>query len=183
MMYSTKERIAKAIKEISARKSLQKITINDIAKKCNMTRENFYYHFRDKYDIIHWIIKTEIIDLLPETDNFMEWYQEIISAINIEKNFYGRILKEMGKETFEEDIYPLIEEKIRKEIENLSCDSLWTRRREKIDFVSEFYANAFMNLIYQGIFEPGKQERKVFRGNLEFLFEQYLPFVRYEKEM
>ena len=48
---NTKERIAQALKTLTVKKSFHKITINDISGECGMTRENFYYHFRDKSEI------------------------------------------------------------------------------------------------------------------------------------
>ena len=48
-MNGTKGKMAEAFKELVCKKSFQKITISDIAKESAMTRENFYYHFRDKY--------------------------------------------------------------------------------------------------------------------------------------
>ncbi len=47
-MNGTKGKMADAFKELVCKKSFQKITISDIAKESAMTRENFYYHFRDK---------------------------------------------------------------------------------------------------------------------------------------
>ena len=70
-MNGTKGKMAEAFKELVCKKSFQKITISDIAKESAMTRENFYYHFRDKYDIMHWIFEQEIVEKLPsEEDSF-----------------------------------------------------------------------------------------------------------------
>ena len=31
------------------------ITVNDIANKCDINRQTFYYHFQDIRDLIEWI--------------------------------------------------------------------------------------------------------------------------------
>ena len=67
-MNGTKGKMAEAFKELVCKKSFQKITISDIAKESAMTRENFYYHFRDKYDIMHWIFEQEIVEKLPSEE-------------------------------------------------------------------------------------------------------------------
>ena len=59
-MNGTKGKMAEAFNELVCKKSFQKITISDIAKESAMTRENFYYHFRDKYDIMHWIFEQQV---------------------------------------------------------------------------------------------------------------------------
>lgn len=45
---TTKMAIAFAFKELLLEKPLDKITVNDIAEKCEMNRQTFYYHFHDK---------------------------------------------------------------------------------------------------------------------------------------
>ena len=42
---TTKMAIAFAFKELLLEKPLNKITVNDIAEKCEMNRQTFYYHF------------------------------------------------------------------------------------------------------------------------------------------
>ena len=34
--------------------------MKDIADGCGLTRQAFYYHFKDKYDLMNWIYYTEI---------------------------------------------------------------------------------------------------------------------------
>lgn len=45
-------RIAFAFKELLLKKSIDKITINDITEKCGINRQTFYYHFHDIYELI-----------------------------------------------------------------------------------------------------------------------------------
>ncbi len=52
----TKKAIAVSLKDLMKKKSLAKITVSDIVKNCNLNRQTFYYHFKDKYDLLHWII-------------------------------------------------------------------------------------------------------------------------------
>ena len=43
---TTKMAISYALKEIVLEKPLNKITIQDIASRCGINRQTFYYHFR-----------------------------------------------------------------------------------------------------------------------------------------
>ena len=51
----TKKALAEALKELMEEKSFEKINIGDICEKCEMNRKSFYYHFKDKYDLVNWI--------------------------------------------------------------------------------------------------------------------------------
>ena len=50
-----------ALTELMKTESFQKISISDICDLCNMNRKSFYYHFKDKYDLVNWIFDNEFI--------------------------------------------------------------------------------------------------------------------------
>ena len=58
----TKSALASALKELMETTPFAKITVSDICAKCNMNRKSFYYHFRDKYDLVSWIFRYEFLD-------------------------------------------------------------------------------------------------------------------------
>ena len=48
--------------ELSAKKPIDKITIKEITDKDGVIRPTFYNHFQDTYELIEWIIKTELLE-------------------------------------------------------------------------------------------------------------------------
>lgn len=52
MSQITKRALASSLKLLLLQKPLNKITINDIAEKCGVSRMTFYYHFKDVYDLV-----------------------------------------------------------------------------------------------------------------------------------
>lgn len=68
MAERTKIWIADAVKRLLARKSIEKIRVTEICKEAEIERPTFYYHFKDKYDLMAWMIyesayDTDILDL------------------------------------------------------------------------------------------------------------------------
>ena len=57
----TKEALANALKNLLKQKSLSKISVKDITDYCNISRNTFYYHFKDKYELINWIFRTDML--------------------------------------------------------------------------------------------------------------------------
>jgi AcrR family transcriptional regulator len=51
----TKKWIAEAMNELMKQKPIHKIRVTDICKAADIQRPTFYYHFKDKYDLIAWI--------------------------------------------------------------------------------------------------------------------------------
>lgn len=48
----TKKAISEAFFRIAATRPPEKITVKDIVEECGVTRNTFYYYFRDVYDVI-----------------------------------------------------------------------------------------------------------------------------------
>ncbi len=62
----TKQLLADAVKKLMETEPLDKVTIQDIADACRLNRKTFYNHFIDKQDLVCWVFKTEIMDVVRE---------------------------------------------------------------------------------------------------------------------
>ena len=51
----TKWIFAETLIEMAKEKSVEKIQVKELCERCRAERTTFYYHFRDKYDLIAWI--------------------------------------------------------------------------------------------------------------------------------
>lgn len=58
----TKKWIADTMKKLMARKSIDKIRVTEICREAEIERPTFYYHFKDKYDLVAWIFFRSAID-------------------------------------------------------------------------------------------------------------------------
>ena len=43
------------MKNLMRGRPFEKISVSDICVECGINRKSFYYHFRDKYDLVNWI--------------------------------------------------------------------------------------------------------------------------------
>ena len=53
--------LAESFKELSQTRPIEKITIKEITDKAGVIRPTFYNHFQDKYELMEWIITTELL--------------------------------------------------------------------------------------------------------------------------
>ena len=58
MTENLKEKIAHTFLEMTGKKGIDKITIKDLVEKCGISRQAFYYHFRDILDVIEYILQS-----------------------------------------------------------------------------------------------------------------------------
>ena len=109
----TKNALALALKKLMEERDFDQISVADICAECNLNRKSFYYHFKDKYDLVNWIFYTgffESIDLKEHKDN---WgiFVEICEYLYSERLFYKAAFKIEGQNSFKEyflqTIYPI----------------------------------------------------------------------------
>lgn len=57
---------AKAIKTLIKKQPLDKITVTDIVSTAGKTRQTFYRHFQDKYDLVNWYFEKLVLKSFEE---------------------------------------------------------------------------------------------------------------------
>lgn len=100
----TKRALAHTMKELMKQKSLSRISVGDICESCGMSRKSFYYHFRDKYDLVNWIFHTEFLESVESGDFANSW--DLLSAMfdyfYSEQEFYRCAMEIEGQNSFRE---------------------------------------------------------------------------------
>ena len=92
---------------------IEKITIKEITDQANVIRPTFYNHFQDKYEVIERIIKEEILNpIWPLLQNDMIDESMVLIFTNLlkEKEFYTKLAKTTGQNSFEEITLKCVEE-------------------------------------------------------------------------
>lgn len=158
----TKRALAQAIKELMNEKPLVKISIADIVDRCQMNRQSFYYHFRDKYDLVNWIFYTELITELQNSPNKDEYEElkNICRYLYDNRTFYINALKFTGQnsfyEYFGEVIYQLLKAAFNESFGN----------SDQSDFNAMFYADALRACIFRWLTSGAKMPPDEFVGKI-----------------
>lgn len=58
----TKNWIADKMRELMKRKPIEKIRVTEICEAADIERPTFYYHFKDKYDLVVWMFYSDAYD-------------------------------------------------------------------------------------------------------------------------
>ena len=59
--------ISQAAVRLIQKGNRKRITVKDIVEECHITRQTFYYHFEDVFDLLDWIIRQDMNALLERT--------------------------------------------------------------------------------------------------------------------
>lgn len=93
---TTEEALVAGMKHLITVMPFEKITVKEIADAANVKRPTFYNHFKDKYDIIEYILKQDLIEparTLVTCDMLEEAIRLILVTMKMDKTFYMRIAR------------------------------------------------------------------------------------------
>lgn len=101
----TKNLLANSFKKLILDIPFKNITIKMITDKSKVIRPTFYHHFKDKYEVLEYIVDEDIMKNIYEmVDSDMEYESLKIIFIRLEKNreFIKKAFKVEGQNSFKE---------------------------------------------------------------------------------
>jgi len=143
----TKLALANSLKGLMAKKAFSKICVSDIVENCGLTRQAFYYHFKDKYDLMNWIYYTETARFMNSYNKVEHWtdgLKDLCNYMRQNKAFYINALNTTGQNSFQEYLHDYIRDISISVIENIKNTEF---EEKKWGFIAEFIATAFVGLI------------------------------------
>ncbi len=76
---TTKEILAESFRELSKKKSVEKITIQEIVDNCDFSPATFYRHFRDKYDLMAWDYTHDTSAIMKQIDDKEYFWEQTLT--------------------------------------------------------------------------------------------------------
>ena len=84
MRSDTKQTIQASFRTLLLAKSLDKITVRDIVEDCGLTRNTFYYHYEDIYDLFDDYLDTQLqtaAEILPENSSWDALLLKLLESV------------------------------------------------------------------------------------------------------
>ena len=148
----TKLALEAALKKELLTKSLDKITINELAEDCGISRMAFYYHFKDIYDLVEWACIEDASRALQGKktyDTWQEGIEQIFEAVLENKPFILNVYRSVGREQVENYLYSLTYQLIEGVVEEQSENLMVTEEQKK--FITDFYKYSFVGVMLDWI--------------------------------
>ena len=91
---TTKQAFAQALKSQLAAKDLSAIRVQDLCRLCGTERPTFYYHFRDKYDLVTWVYEQDLRQTIgmPGEPFHVDQLEQLLLLMQKEQIFYKKAL-------------------------------------------------------------------------------------------
>ncbi len=167
----TKLALANALKNLMVKKSFSKISVSDIVDDCGLTRQSFYYHFKDKYDLMNWIYYTETVRFMSNYDTVEHWtdgLKDLCYYMRGNKVFYSNALNTTGQNSFPEYLQGYISNISISAIENMLNMNF---DHEKWGFTVDFFTTAFVGLIVRWANNGMKEDPTEYIAQIRGIFD------------
>ena len=152
MSQTTKRALEASLKKLLLEKPLNKITINDITEDCGVNRMTFYYHFKDIYDLVDWILMEDAAKTMEGRQSFDTWteaFLDILHQIRDNKALVLNVYRSVGREQVEQYLYKLLDPML-KEFADRECRDITVQDDDK-QFVVDFYKYALVGVVLEWI--------------------------------
>lgn len=144
---NTKKILAQSLKTMMAEKPFQKISVTDICQACGMNRKSFYYHFRDKYDLLNWIFDTEFLAVCKNKIYADEqaFFRDLCDYFYENRGFYRKALAVSGQNC--------LADHFRQSMAEILQQALWRMlpQVELTEFQIGFFTDAIVGSYYRWI--------------------------------
>lgn len=179
----TKRILAAALKQLTCRKSFDKITIADITQQSGYNRQTFYYHFRDKYELLNWIYTDDAQQVFDENLSFENWPKYISALLNhmrSEKDFYINTIRS-DESCFEQFLFDLTKSIFHMAI--VSLDQHHQINEVEMNFYSQFYSFGITGVIISWVKSDMRESAERVSANLKSLAQdsEKLAYSRYRE--
>lgn len=178
----TKAAIARTVKQLMEEVPFDRMTTTDIIEKSGVSRKTFYYHFKDKYDVVNWIFSAEIIDGILESTTLDDWAQgslKLCCYIRDNKAFYTNAVNASGQNCFVEFLHTLSEMQLQKLCRDALEKGVLTE--DDLAFLIEFYYSAFIGVLTKWVREDMRESPEIivsrWIGVVDKSLEHYIRFM------
>lgn len=182
MSLMTKKELAISLKKLMGKKPLAKITVKDLVTDCGVNRQTFYYHFRDIYNLLGWVYKTEALGVLERYQTYETWQQGFVHVFNYvveNKAFCMNSLNSLGRDYLLTFLYKIIFDSTMVVINDIAKN--YNASEEDKQFIGNFYTYAFVALVIEWM-KKGMKEKpediidrlnKLMEGNVGRALERF----------
>ena len=167
----TKRALASALRELMEEVPFDKIQVTHICERCGMNRKSFYYHFRDKYDLVNWIFDTDIIPLFKASDsalpadNRWDLIERVCEYFYENRSFYRKALKIKGQNSFADHLREFCRPLVRVRISHLLSAA------DVDEFVLDFFSDALLCAIERWLLDKNCMPPEEFVAKSRHLIE------------
>lgn len=181
---NTKKMLAQSLKRAMEKKTLSKVTVNELIKDCNLNRNTFYYHFSDIYDLLKWMLEQEAVEVVKKIDLLVDTEEAIrfvLNYVNENRHIINCAYDSMGHQEMKRFFYADFIGVMKQAINSGARQMQLSISEEFKDFMAQFYAEALASMTISHIKNTQKSEDDVLIQNMLFILKTSMPHLLKER--
>lgn len=133
--------IIEAFTDLMCERAFSKISVVDICQKCIISRKSFYYHFKDKYDLIN--CKFDLEFPIPDNENhsFDRLLLKMFCYFHKNRIYYRKVFMIEGQNSFTDHLQEVL------------CNYIISNTNCKNKFRADFFAGAITFATKEWLYE------------------------------
>ena len=154
MAIDIKEILANGLLDLCHKKDLSQVTVKDLLETTGVSRQTFYNHFQDKYDLLEYCVKNieqELTEKINTTQysNSKEFYTNLVMSLLEYISENKKMFKSVLKNNFDNSVNKIF----MNTCINYITDMLEKEKdqgiyhKTKIPIIAQFYAGAVISTI------------------------------------
>lgn len=179
----TKSALATALRALMQEMPFDKIQVTHICERCGLNRKSFYYHFKDKYDLVNWIFDTEFMAIAMEfldeitADDRWDLIERACEYFYENRAFYRKALQIRGQNSFSDHLrefcFPLMKIRVAQLIGSEAAE----------DFTVDFFTDAMICAIERWLLDKAcmpptqfvSKVKRIIQGGAAAIYQEMNP--------
>lgn len=162
MPVDMKQVIAAGFAKLLREKSIDKITVKDIVEKCGISRQTFYYHFRDRLDVMEYCIGGHLENALRKSlaaRTPQHALEEFVQAACEHGDVLSRLIKSRKRPQIEDIFMSAMSRCIRRSLLKLKPDMRLSSN--DLDAAVQFYAGGMTAVMIENCDNPNLDKKRL----------------------
>lgn len=137
---------------------VDKITIDMLTQKADLTRNTFYYHFEDIYSLLEWVYKQDLLSNINAYTKIEDWkvaYRLILNYIEDNKTFCMNTFHSVARDLLENFLYSVASDLVGKVI----IHSDRNVSKKLTESIQDFYGWALVMQVVQWLSNDLKESK------------------------
>lgn len=149
---------------------VDKITVTSLVEACGISRQTFYYHFQDIYDLLHWFLEHETAQVLDACPTWQDALMASFRYIQDNHAIIYHIFRSGGREHLDCQFFTLSRALITRLLDNASQGLSLSQQDQ--EFLVDFYMYALAGTMLGWLADDMKEDPGQLAARITFLLEE-----------
>ena len=174
----TEKAIIETLNDMLQKRTIDKITVKDLTEACGISRNTFYYHFHDLYEVLSKSFTEQIdaiLDARNEKDSWEDTFLEVLGFLYENKTSINHIYWSVDEDILNRFLDEVVYHYARGVVKEESGTDQY--KDKTISLAADFYKNALLGAVIGWIENDMKESpeelahlyNSVFKGTIDSL--------------